>query len=246
MEKIAKNTLLKKIFSLTRERWGRIPYTPPRRCAPHRGDTPHTPRAPRVCFSIFRYFFPTLKILDVLNSTRNYNFFFLKFFDIFFVNFSSFKIHFLGAIFGRSASVVRPEEEREPMRVFCRHSSILLENDRNNSRKEVHPSDFRGHMLKKSRNADFGDFWSKLKEGSHRLMLISVNLHHNSRAEKHQSIWFRNIDFSYGSLSSSGRAIIRFSLKIFRKMAKNFARENLITMFLKSGPSFLFLRTLGP
>ena len=76
MEKIAKNTLLKKIFSLTRERWGRIPYTPPRRCAPHRGDTPHTPRAPRVCFSIFRYFFPTLKILDVLNSTRNYNFFF--------------------------------------------------------------------------------------------------------------------------------------------------------------------------
>ena len=61
---------------------------------------------------------------------------------------------------------------------------------RNNSKKEVHPSDFRGHMLKKSRNADFGDFWSKLKEGSHRLMLISVNLHHNSRAEKHQSIWF--------------------------------------------------------
>ena len=118
---------------------------------------------------------------------------------------SSFKIHFLGAIFGRSASVVRPEEEREPMRVFCRHSSILSENDRNNSRKAVHPSDFRGHMLKKSRNADFGDFWSKLKEGSHRLMLISVNLHHNSRAEKHQSIWFSNMDFSYGSLSSSGR-----------------------------------------
>jgi len=53
---------------------------------------------------------------------------------------------------------VDPEEEREPMRVFCRHSEILSENDRNNSRKEVHPSDFRGHMLKKFRNADFGDF----------------------------------------------------------------------------------------
>ena len=118
---------------------------------------------------------------------------------------SSFKIHFWGAIFGRSASVVRPEEERVPMRVFCRHSSILSENDRNNSRKAVHPSDFRGHMLKKSRNADFGDFWWKLKEGSHHLMLVSINLHHNSRAEKHQSIWFRNIDFSYGTLSSSGR-----------------------------------------
>ena len=87
IEKIAKNTLLKKIFSLTRERWGRIPYTPPRRCAPHKGGNPPYPRAPRVCFSIFTYFFPTLKILDVLNSTRKYNFFFENFLYFFCENF---------------------------------------------------------------------------------------------------------------------------------------------------------------
>ena len=90
MEKIAKNTLLKKIFSLTRERWGRTPYTPRVSCAPHRGGTPHTPRAPhapRVCFSIFRYFSPTFKILDVLNSTKFTTFFFENFVYFFCENF---------------------------------------------------------------------------------------------------------------------------------------------------------------